>query len=87
VKHQWEIVETPEEWLPTKVSVINLGGGRFCIVKLIDVVPDKDEFDDLDYSGQQLALLTGVEIISSSYPQGVEEVKMVTHKSLIEWVL
>jgi hypothetical protein len=47
VKHQWEIVETPEEWEPTKVSVINLGGGRFCIFKLIhDVVPDKDDFDD-----------------------------------------
>lgn len=81
---KWEVVETPEQWVPTNVSVINLGGGRFCVFKVIhDEVPAKDGFDDWDDVRQRLALLTGVEIISSS--AGGEEaglVRMVTHKTL-----
>jgi hypothetical protein len=97
IKHKWEVLQIPEEWLATKVSLINLGEGRFCVFKLIHDVPDKSGFDDYSARGnmgKQLALLTGVEIISSP---GEEEdlIEMVPHKSLsynfgkesVNWVL
>lgn len=89
LKHQWDIVVMPEEWQPGKVSLINLGEGRFCIFKVMHWVVDEDDWFD-GFSAR--ALLTGVEVISSPEEQGL---RMVAHKSFsyilgkesIEWVV
>ncbi|CAL4937886.1 unnamed protein product [Urochloa decumbens] len=83
LKHQWQVVEMPEEWQATMVSLINLGEGRFCIFKLIhDHIPGTDRYDaEFSYQGNLrwcLALLTGVEI-NSSPEHGL---RVVPHKSL-----
>ncbi|TKW30015.1 hypothetical protein SEVIR_2G006500v4 [Setaria viridis] len=88
LKHQWEIVETHDDWRPEKVSLINLGEGRFCIFKAMYYTVNEEWFDG--FSAR--ALLTGVEVISSPEEQGL---RMIEHKSFsyicdqesIDWVV
>ncbi|CAO2185683.1 unnamed protein product [Urochloa humidicola] len=101
LRHSWIDLKTPEEWSVTRFSLINLGGGRFCIAKTFQVLSNgRESYDSVDSVKDKFAVLTGIEMVNSGVGCGgdndpEEGLKMVRHKSirymfnneLIRWVL
>ncbi|XP_025827424.1 uncharacterized protein LOC112902514 [Panicum hallii] len=92
LQHSWMDLKTPEEWSASRLSLLNLGGGRFCIAKTFRVMSGTwaDSVED------KFAVLTGIEMVTSRGDNDPEEgLKMVRHKSIrymftnemIRWVL
>ncbi|CAL5091983.1 unnamed protein product [Urochloa decumbens] len=99
LRHSWIDLKTPEEWSASRLSLLNLGGGRFCIAKTFRVLSDTGGSFDSDSVEDMFAVLTGIEMVTSGVGRsdnGLEEgLKMVRHKSIrymftnemIRWVL
>ncbi|CAN6292858.1 unnamed protein product [Urochloa humidicola] len=98
----WRDLSMPDKWSATRINLINLGAGRFCIVKVFEVkrcAPESagDFDDDWNIVEDEHAILTGIEICSSSVDQynNLQELKVFKHKSIlhkfaddvIEWAL
>ncbi|CAL5078595.1 unnamed protein product [Urochloa decumbens] len=69
-----------KEWVATLADLVNLGSGRFCIVKVFDIRQDESvgrHVDDM-LDDEEFAVLTGIEVV-----RGGEggELRMVKHKS------
>uniref|UniRef100_A0A0A8Z202 Uncharacterized protein n=1 Tax=Arundo donax TaxID=35708 RepID=A0A0A8Z202_ARUDO len=77
VKHSWVDLDMPKNWSPFQLDLINLGSGRFCVVKIFHCttppivvgLPDDDEEDDdalddcTDVIDWEFAVLTGIEVV------------------------
>ncbi|CAL5077723.1 unnamed protein product [Urochloa decumbens] len=99
LRHSWIDLKTPEEWSASRLSLLNLGGGRFCIAKTFRVLSNTGVSFDSDSVEDKFAVLTGIEMVTSGVGRsdnGPEEgLKMVRHKSIrymftnemIRWVL
>ncbi|KAF8644725.1 hypothetical protein HU200_066350 [Digitaria exilis] len=94
LEHSWRDLETPKEWSPTRISLINLGKGWFCIAKTFRVVSEAGRlsFDSVDSVADKFAVLTGIEMVTYGQEEGI---KMIRHKSIrymftnemVRWVL
>ncbi|PAN41171.2 hypothetical protein PAHAL_8G016200 [Panicum hallii] len=88
---RWKELDLPEEWKECKDSqLINLGSGKFCIVRFLHTTTAKGDISD-ELIDQNLAVLTGVEVAlhahrsnanaSANKGSGRVELKFSNHKS------
>ncbi|CAL4919114.1 unnamed protein product [Urochloa decumbens] len=102
VQHTWVDLDMPKNWETMELDLVNLGSGRFCVVKTFlgtrpplevgfsDDEDDGDEIDLTDAIDWEFAVLTGIEVVRSG-----DGVRMIKHKSrffmladhAIKWVL
>ncbi|CAL4935992.1 unnamed protein product [Urochloa decumbens] len=102
VQHTWVDLDMPKNWETMELDLVNLGSGRFCVVKTFlgtrpplevgfsDNEDDGDEIDLTDAIDWEFAVLTGIEVVRSG-----DGVRMIKHKSrffiladhAIKWVL
>ncbi|CAL5091212.1 unnamed protein product [Urochloa decumbens] len=70
-------------WMPRLRSLVNLGSGRFCIVKMFDITRGESVgFHVDDMLGEEVfSVLTGVEVLRGGDGCGERELRMVKHKS------
>ncbi|KAF8692808.1 hypothetical protein HU200_039398 [Digitaria exilis] len=98
LEHSWTDLKTPKEWSPSRISLINLGKGWFCIAKTFRVVNGDDggESFHLDSVEDKFAVLTGIQMVNRGGGQDDQEgIEMIRHKSIrymftdemIRWVL
>ncbi|KAF8731399.1 hypothetical protein HU200_016459 [Digitaria exilis] len=93
LEHSWRDLETPKEWSPSRISLINLGKGWFCIAKTFRAVSEAGRLslDSVDSVEDKFAVLTGIEMVTD----GQEGLKMIRHKfirymftnEMVRWVL
>ncbi|OEL18120.1 hypothetical protein BAE44_0020864 [Dichanthelium oligosanthes] len=81
LQHSWTDLKTPKEWAVSRLSLLNLGAGRFCIAKTFRVVSNTGGSFDLDSVEDKFAVLTGVEMVTGDNDPE-EGPKMVRHKSI-----
>ncbi|CAN6322583.1 unnamed protein product [Urochloa humidicola] len=102
VQHTWVDLDMPKNWEPMELGLVNLGSGRFCVVKtfygtmppspwrFFDEEDDGDVIDPADMIVWEFAVFTGIEVVRSC-----DGVRMIKHKSRayifedhgIKWVL
>jgi hypothetical protein len=81
-------LDTPKNWSSLRFKLLNLGGGRFFLAMVFEEVGDTedepDSFSDLEAVRPQFAVLTGVELVTSSSSGGgkLEGLQIVSHKSV-----
>jgi hypothetical protein len=80
LKEVWDELELPPQWVPVMSALFPLGGGKFCVGRLIDVAHEsycrgKSGNDYLDL--ETFAVLTGVEFVRG----GRGTLRMIRHKS------
>ncbi|CAO2178239.1 unnamed protein product [Urochloa humidicola] len=64
----------PENWSLVNATLVNLGSGKFCIVKFFDIIYE-------DESGPQVVVFTGVEVSLDDDHQDASGLHMIPHKS------
>ncbi|KAF8713460.1 hypothetical protein HU200_028235 [Digitaria exilis] len=83
--HPQYVLQRSTEWWPEKHSLVNLGSGRFCTLKVFFIrrrecvgfyEPDMDKPDD-----EEFAVLTGVEVVRCHDGEEEGGLRMVKHKS------
>ncbi|KAF8780558.1 hypothetical protein HU200_001404 [Digitaria exilis] len=83
--HPQYVLHRSTEWWPEKHSMVNLGSGRFCTLKVFFIrrrecvgfyEPDMDKPDD-----EEFAVLTGVEVVRCHDGEEEGGLRMVKHKS------
>ncbi|TVU15362.1 hypothetical protein EJB05_38880, partial [Eragrostis curvula] len=90
-------LETPDDWSTLKSDILNLGEGKFCIVEIFETARDASDSGSEDYIDldAEFAVLTGVELVTSSADGDRKLEGLRTHKSRcytfmqdqIEWVI
>ncbi|WVZ91427.1 hypothetical protein U9M48_037597 [Paspalum notatum var. saurae] len=86
--HAWHDLDMPEDWVPQRLHLINLGSGRFCVLKILEhsavLDPsDYEYYDNFDGTDDEIdcgfAVLTGVEVVVDHGGGG--GLRMIKHKS------
>ncbi|KAL6636881.1 hypothetical protein ACP70R_024453 [Stipagrostis hirtigluma subsp. patula] len=72
-RHTWVDFDMPKSWMPFHLDLINLGSGRFCIVKMFESTEPSQYDEAYDDTGEafnlpdlirhDFAVLTGVEVV------------------------
>ncbi|EEC67537.1 hypothetical protein OsI_34850 [Oryza sativa Indica Group] len=93
-QHTWVDLDIPESWLPYNIDLINLGCGRFCVVKIFRSIAgdctlgfsdyDDDDTMDSDPIQGKFAVLTGLQMVGPCGKDGDDQggVRMIKHKSM-----
>uniref|UniRef100_A0A0E0IX63 Uncharacterized protein n=1 Tax=Oryza nivara TaxID=4536 RepID=A0A0E0IX63_ORYNI len=93
-QHTWVDLDIPESWLPYNIDLINLGCGRFCVVKIFRSIAgdctlgfsdyDDDDTMDSDPIQGKFAVLTGLQMVGPCGKDGDDQggVRMIKHKSI-----
>ncbi|WVZ53300.1 hypothetical protein U9M48_004266, partial [Paspalum notatum var. saurae] len=95
VDHTWVDLDIPKSWSLFHLDIINLGSGRFCVVKIFhNTVPslkmgfsddegsDNDEALDCgDVINSEFAILTGIEIVGCGGEAPPGKLRMLKHMS------
>ncbi|TVU44938.1 hypothetical protein EJB05_04401, partial [Eragrostis curvula] len=85
--------DMPKSWSPFHLDLINLGSGRFCVVKIFHCTQPRDEmgssddddddeaYDCPDVIDWEFAVLTGVEVVRCDDEAAPGKLKIVRHQS------
>ncbi|CAN6286763.1 unnamed protein product [Urochloa humidicola] len=95
--HTWVDLDMPKSWSPFQLDLINLGSGRFCVVKMFQCTRPPLEmemgFSDEDSDGDEaldcrdvihwkLAILTGIEMVGCDGDEAPPgKLRMLKHMS------
>ncbi|TVU41528.1 hypothetical protein EJB05_15056, partial [Eragrostis curvula] len=66
-------IKTPEDWSATRLNILNLGSGRFCIAKIFQVVDNTAGASGWDIE-DKFAVLTGVEMVMGGGEKKIERI-------------